>query len=357
MMSGEMLSMNRKITGDIRRSAKELFDAGKIDILVGYRKGSAGYRARPAFIASAAEAGELVWDATCSNNIAVYLPQLFQKPPRRAGPGTPVPGGGAAKSGPRVGFVVKGCDLRSLIALVKENQAPRENLVLIGVPCRGMIDERKLDAAVSGAEVVSIDDGGDTATAALSDGRSLSFPRESLVQDACTACRNPMPEGVDFLVAGAGREPGDGGEGLVSGFRKLADTERWRRFSGEISRCIRCYACRQACPTCYCTECFADLNSPAWIGASNELTDTMIFHLIRIFHQAGRCVECDACLRACPMHIDLRTFTKKIAADVRELFGFTPDFDPKTPPPLCTYKEDDRQGFITEPGKGLPPKG
>ena len=78
----------------------------------------------------------------------------------------------------------------------------------------------------------------------------------------------------------------------------------------------------------------------------------MIFHIIRIFHQAGRCVECDACVRACPMGIDLRSLTKKIAADVRGLFGFTPGFDAETRPPLLTFREDDEQGFISEPDRG-----
>ena len=133
---------------------------------------------------------------------------------------------------------------------------------------------------------------------------------------------------------------------------RLSPAERWQRFSAEMSRCIRCYACRQACPTCYCRECFAEQNNPAWIGVGAEQTDVSIFHIVRIFHQAGRCVECDACVRACPMGIDLRTWTKKIASDVRALYGFTPDFDPSTKPPLVTFKEDDEQEFITEPGAG-----
>ena len=83
-----------------------------------------------------------------------------------------------------------------------------------------------------------------------------------------------------------------------------------------------------------------------------EQTDVSIFHIVRIFHQAGRGAECDACVHACPMGIDLRTWTKKIASDVRALYGFTPDFDPSTKPPLITFKEDDAQEFITEPGAG-----
>jgi formate dehydrogenase subunit beta len=346
-MGGETRAGNESMAEGIRRSVRELFDAKRIDLLVGFSRGSVGYRARPAFVSSPAEADGLVWDATCSHNLAVYLPSLFRRQPQRKGGETPLP---------RVGFVVKGCDMRSIVALVKENQAPRESLVLIGVPCRGMIDEGKLEAEVGGeigaAAVASLEDDGETASVTMSDGRSLRLPRESLVQDSCRACRHPAPEGADIMMPGESRAAYGGDDAAVREFGTLPVEERWRRFSGEISKCIRCYACRQACPTCYCTECFADLNSPAWIGASNELSDVMVFHLMRIFHQAGRCVECDACVRACPMGIDLRTFTKKIAADVRELFGFTPGFDLETPPPLCTFKEDDRQSFISEPREG-----
>jgi ferredoxin len=341
------------MTNAIRQAARALFDEGKLDILVGFEKGSAGYRCRPSFVASAAETERLVWDATCSNNLAVYLPFLFQRPPQKKGVEVKLP---------RVGFVVKGCDLRSVVALVKEKQAPRENLVLIGVPCRGMIDEGKLAAAVAAAaraagsavdvEITVLVDGEDTVSVTFAGGRTLSFEREKFLQDACLACRHPAPQGTDILIEGASRKPCDDGDGFVKEFAALQPAERWERFQKEISRCIRCYACRQACPTCYCKECFAEMNSPGWIGVTTELTDAMIFHLIRVFHQAGRCVECDACVRACPMGIDLRTFTKKIASDVRELFGFTPGFDLETPPPLVTFREEDSQQFITEPHKG-----
>ncbi len=332
----------RDLANDIRTIAKDLFEQKRIDSLVGFEKGSAGARCRPVVISGAAETDRLAWDSTCSNNLAVYLPFLFQRPTQRRGAETLLP---------KVGFVVKGCDLRSVVALVKEKQAPRENLVLIGVPCRGMIDERKLAAAVDPAEVTALEDGDEGLAVTLVDGRAVSLIREEVVQDACLSCQHPVPEGVDVLIEAEARPVGDNGDGLVKSFAALAAGERWMRFQKEISRCIRCYACRQACPTCYCRECFAEMNSPAWIGVSTELTDAMIFHLIRIFHQAGRCVECDACARACPMGIDLRTFTKKIASDVRELFGFTPGFDLETPPPLVTFTENDSQEFITEPHK------
>jgi ferredoxin len=238
------------------------------------------------------------------------------------------------------------------VALVKERQAPRENLVLIGVPCTGMVDERKVREAVGGLEIAGFADDGKSVVVRTVAGKDHRFEREAVLQDACRCCQFPVPQGADITVEGPARTPGDNGDGLVKDIEKLSPAERWARFSAEMSRCIRCYACRQACPTCYCKECFAEQNNPAWIGVGAEQTDVSIFHIVRIFHQAGRCVECDACVRACPMGIDLRTWTKKIAADVRALYGFTPDFDPTGKPPLVTFKEDDAQAFITEPGAG-----
>jgi len=346
----------KSMTSEIRRRARELFDSKRIDMLVGFTNGSVGYRCRPILISSAAQIDKLEWDSTCSNNLAVYLPPLFAHAPRGKPPDAHAP------RGPRIGFVVKGCDMRSIVALVKENQARRESMVLVGVPCRGMIDEAKLDsaaraagnlgAAAPGSQAIkAVEDCEETVEVALVDGRSVSLAREPLLQDACLSCMYPSPEGADILIEGASRIAAGNGDGQVDDFAALEASERWLRFQQEMSRCIRCYACRQACPTCYCKECFAEMNSPAWIGISTELTDTTIFHLIRVFHQAGRCVECDACLRACPMGIDLRTLTKKIAVDVRRMFGFTPDFNIESSPPLTAFKDDDDQGFITEPGR------
>ncbi|HVO37754.1 MAG TPA: 4Fe-4S dicluster domain-containing protein [Spirochaetia bacterium] len=326
---------------DFRRIAVDLFEKGRIDVLVGFEKGNDGYRSRPAFVKSAEQAQKLTWDSTCSQNLAVYLPGIFRSDGKVA----------QAQKPPRAAFVTKACDLRSIIALVKEKQAPRESLTLIGMPCRGMIDARKA-AGAAGADILRLEDQNDRVEMTLADGRTVSMDRETIVQDACRDCCFPSAEGADITVEGACRSPAASEDSAVREFEKLPVEERWKKFSTEMSRCIRCYACRQACPTCYCTECFAETNSPAWVGVTTELTDTMIFHLIRVFHQAGRCVECDACVRACPEGIDLRPFTKKIAADVRAMFGFTPGFDVETPPPLVTFAEDDGQDFISEPRKG-----
>ena len=125
--------------------------------------------------------------------------------------------------------------------------------------------------------------------------------------------------------------------------------ERWEYFVSEMSKCIKCYACRGACPSCYCTQCFIDQNQPQWFGKTTELSDTIIFHLVRAFHVAGRCVNCGACARACPMGIDLMSLTKKIEKDMKELFQYTAGMDIEELAPFATFKDNDPQDFITEP--------
>ncbi len=325
----------------LRQTAKELFESGKIDVLVGYTKGTLPLRSRPIFITNVAGVDKLVWNAYCSNNLAVYLPRFFPAQPQRKTDEILLP---------KVGIIVKGCDMRSAVGVIKEKQAPRENVVMVGVHCMGMIDLVKVEELTGGERVNRCDetpDGKLVVSTRLNNDQSIE--KEQVIADACLDCQHPTPDGADVIIEGKSRKAIGEKYGAVDKFEAISAKERWQYFKQEISRCIRCYACRQACPNCYCKVCFADQTKPRWIGAGTELSDVMLYHIGRIFHQAGRCVECDACLRACPMNIDLRTFTQKLAKDVKELFEFTPGLSFEEPPPLCTFRDDDNQDFITEP--------
>lgn len=361
----------------LRETARNLFNEDKIDLFIGFCKGSEPLTSRPCFVSTPKEEAaegrgggapaetaseiasavdrmgssaratveDLTFDSFSANNLAVYLPKLYEKNPHvRKGQEKPVP---------RVGIAVKGCDMRSVMALVRELQVPRDKVVLVGVPCTGMVDRRKaqrfLDEKNSPVREVSVE--GDTVKAVLADGSAAEIPREEVLQDTCLECVYPSPEGADILLEGTARKPSEFPRKKIEDFEDLSPEERWKYLESEISRCIRCNACRQVCPTCYCKVCFAEQNDMKWIGVGPDFSDTMMFHLTRIFHQAGRCVECDACYRACPMNIDLRTLTKKMAKDVQELFGYTPDFDPEATPPLSTFTEKDAEEFITDPDK------
>jgi formate dehydrogenase subunit beta len=345
--------MSNARTAEIRKIAKDLLEEGKVELFIGFQEGTVPLRSRPAFVQAEA-ADSLVWDSFCANNLAVYLPKYYENQPGRRKK--------REKPYPKIGVAAKGCDMRSIVALTKERQVQRDSLLVVGVPCEGMIDTRKVEAAVAAKG----GDGGAAAADEILEAREteagklevttrsfgvLSFDREEVLQDCCLECRFPMPEGADILLSGQARKPGDGGYARIEQFMKKSSEERWDYFSTELSRCIRCNACRQACPTCWCKECFAEQTDLKWIGVGNTPSDAMIFQIIRVFHQAGRCVECDACYRACPMHIDLRLYTKKIVKDVEDIFGYLPAFDAEALPPLATFGDEQCDFFITDPDK------
>ncbi len=294
-------------------AAQKLLADGSVDLVIGFKNGVTPTAAQPFFARTPKAALELVWNTHCVNNLAVYLPSLFEKPKRLPQDYKP----------PRIAIVAKGCDARSVAGLVNEHQIPRENLVVIGMPCEGM---------------TTMVEGGTTS------GERLNR--------SCEECIFPAVKDADIVIEGTGREPStaaDAREARVKEFETMPLDKRWSAFVAEMSRCIRCNACREACPNCYCKVCFVDRRKPAWVSPANTLSAAMMFHLGRMFHQAGRCVECDACVNACPMGIDLRLFTQKLAIDVRDLFDSIPGVMGDGTPPLNTFKQDDTECFITDP--------
>lgn len=313
------------ITESVRKEAKKLLDYKKVDILIGYKKGSLPLRSSPVFVrnSNSEDADSLIFDPTCSNNLALYVKRFKG----------------------RVGIIAKGCDSRSLTTLVVDRQIDKDELFVIGVPCGGVIDRRKVYNRLDGKEITDCE--------FLLDGQVIvrgkdcqeSFDLSVVLSNSCLTCQHKTPPVYDLLIGEQIREEARPFDELAV-FKKKSPEERWKFFEKELSRCIRCYACRQVCPVCICEYCIVDRSRPLWFGKTTDLSDTMMFHLIRAYHTAGRCVDCGACVRACPVGVDFRLLNKRLEDEVKERFGFTAGVLTGEPTPLSAYREEDKEEFI-----------
>jgi ferredoxin len=221
--------------------------------------------------------------------------------------------------------------------------------VILGVPCTGYVSKKKLAGAVDGKEVIACSVGGDTISVTTADG-TKDVPLKDVIAANCLSCRFNNPVISDMMIGDpAPAMDADGEYKEVDEFENLSEKERWAYFTKEMDKCMRCYACRNTCPSCYCKVCFIEQSQPKWVGVGVDETDTQVFQIMRMFHMTGRCVDCGSCLEVCPMGVDLRKFLKKLDKDVYNLFEYRAGETMDNPPPLSTYSTEDKEEFIFEP--------
>jgi len=313
-------------TEKIREIAKKLLEEGTVDVFIGYKKGSVPMMNEPVLISDPADVDKLHWDSNCGLNLCNYLTGRKD----------------------RIGILATGCNSRNIVTHVIENQIPRENLHIVGVPCTGVISHRAVKRAVKNREITEVveNPGGETFSV-KGPGYEETFNKAEFLQLNCAVCTHRNPVEFDSIVAEKVPEQ-ENVEAYkdVEKIESMPPGERQAFFRRTISNCIRCYACRNACPLCYCPTCFVDESKPQWVGKSIDPVDTMTFHFLRAYHCAGRCTDCGACERVCPVGIPVRQFTKKLNKDALELFEWEAGLDLEKRPPLDVYKVDDYNDFV-----------
>lgn len=314
----------------LKEIARKLFEDGKVKLIVGFEEGSLPLRASPAFIKSAEDTGRLTWNSFCENNLASYLRYYAPSP----------------ENGEAIGVVCKGCDARSIVCLLKEKQFKREQVVIIGMKCQGMVDWKRIRDEIAPDDILEAKEEKEEILVRTGSSEK-KFKKVDYVYDNCKECSHREPPISDFMVDAQGTETRKKDRwSRTKEFEKMGRKERWEYFLEETSRCIRCYACRNVCPVCYCTECFVDSTMPYWVGTTLEPSEVQVFHLVRALHTAGRCTSCGNCTQACPMGIDIAFLVGKLSKDVEDLFSHDVGIDPDENPPLAAYSEKDpNEGF------------
>lgn len=319
--------MDDNMEQELRKEAKKLLEEGRVDYIVGFATGSLKFSTTPLITRDKEEVASLVINPFIVNNLAKFLTQL--------------PG--------RVGIVAKGCDSRSIVSLIQDNQVVRENIVIIGVPCSGLIDMVKVEKLV-GRERDEIDDvtvKGEKVTVAIG-GQKTELPTEKVLFDSCLGCESPSAREYDTFIGEPGKETGGRGLGKdkIKELESMTTEERWEFWKTQFSRCIKCYACRQVCPACFCERCFVEESEPQWVLPVPKWQDNLIFQVIRNIHVAGRCTDCGACERVCPVNIPLRSLTKKMCGLVSEMFNYEAGTDKNSPPLMTAYEYEEAKDLI-----------
>ena len=276
----------------LRQTCRELLQEGKVQVVIGYGRTDRHGPVHPVFVTRPDDVEQLVWDDQCFANLTVYLScadiRALGKP----------------------AIIVKGCDERALLVLEKESQIDRSQIVVIGVTCQGVGQPRSPKCATC----------------------DVHTPRRADVVIGEAAADQPVSADARYAVL----------EELMS----KSPAERIAYWQQELSRCVKCYACRQVCPMCYCPRCIVDKNRPVVLVTSATLKGNFAWQITRSFHLAGRCVGCDECTRVCPAGIDLRLLNLSLAKAAEENFAFRAGMDAEAEPIVGSYSERDREEFI-----------
>ena len=133
---------------------------------------------------------------------------------------------------------------------------------------------------------------------------------------------------------------------VLSQYEAMDKEARWEFWKKEFDKCIRCYACRKACPMCYCDPCFIDQTKPKWGDKSPQSHGNLMYHLTRFHHLAGRCIDCGECSRACPVDIPLYLFHKKVAKECEEMFNQAAGMKIEDKPVLIDFRVEDSDKLL-----------
>lgn len=316
----------QKINRDVLcAKAVELLENGTVNRVIALKKGEFDYDVTPAVFTNAEDLKKnLVFNAFSGANFSKYLVKETKKDEGK------------------VLVFLKPCDTYSFNQLLTEHRFDREKVYAVGVPCGGMADINKI-REIAGEGISSVETTEDGVIAhTLYDG-DKAIALEDCMAERCKNCKSKKHVAYDELIGEDGEVIESGRFDEVERLEAMTPDERFAFWQGELSRCIRCNACRDACPACTCEKCV--FNNPESSLENKAISDSFeekMFHIIRAFHVAGRCTDCGECSRVCPQHIPLHLLNRKFIKDINEFYGdYQAGAEVGSRAPLVNYSTDD----------------
>ena len=314
----------------MKEKAIQLLADGTVKKVIGWEKGEFAYDITPAVFTSAEEIEKnFVYDDFCGANVSKYV-MKEQK-----------------KSEDKILVFLKPCDTYSFNQLTAEKKINRENVYVIGIQCEGKADVAKImEAGIDG--ITGIETDGDNYIVKTIYGDE-TIAKADAMAERCTVCKSKKLTVYDEIIGEDGEEIENSGRfDLVEKLENMTAEERFEFWRGELSRCIRCNACRNVCPACTCEQCiFDNPNSGVAQKAADDSFEENMFHIIRAFHVAGRCTDCGECSRVCPEHIPLHLLNRKFIKDIDSFYGeYQAGDDTEVKHPLISFTKDDVEPSI-----------
>ena len=324
----------QKIEELLKKRAAELLASGAVEQVLAWQAGEFFYDNAPAAVESVADCVTLVYNEFCPANLSKYLIE-------------------ASHAGKKTAVFLKPCDTYGVNQLLKDNRIKRELVYAIGTPCGGMLDIKKIKAAgVKG--VISAAVCGDEVVCQTVYGERR-VAKAAVLLDKCLMCKGAAYKIADEELAEPLPVPQFTGDKFakVKEIEAMSAEERFAFWQSELSKCIRCNACRDICPACSCEQCiFDNKEAPVAGKAYADEVEEQLYHIIRAYHVAGRCVGCGECSRVCPQGIHLELLNMKFMKDINSFFGqYQAGADSETLAPQVSYKQSDPEANSAVEGR------